>query len=95
MTKWQAFAATKGIASKPRRDRLVFDEDTQDWVPKWGYKGKNKQLEDQWIVEVPKNAGSSPLASFADRLPGRSAIYQPVTDTSLSARLFQTRPLTP
>ena len=47
MTKWQAFAATKGIAPKPRRDRLVFDEEKQDWVPKWGYKGKNKETEEQ------------------------------------------------
>ena len=57
MTKWQAFAATKGIAPKPRRDRLVFDEEKQDWVPKWGYKGKNKETEEQWIVEVPKDKG--------------------------------------
>lgn len=57
MTKWQAFAATKGIAPKPRRDRLVYDEDKQDWVPKYGYKGKNKETENQWIVEVPANKG--------------------------------------
>lgn len=63
MTKWQAFAATKGIAPKPRRDRLVFDEEKQDWVPKWGYKGKNKELENQWIVEVPSNAGKSQCRS--------------------------------
>ncbi|KAM0754979.1 RRS1-domain-containing protein [Meredithblackwellia eburnea MCA 4105] len=55
MTKWEAFAATKGIAPKPKRDRLVFDEEKQDWVPRWGYKGKNKETEDQWIVEVPNN----------------------------------------
>lgn len=75
MTKWQAFAATKGIDPKPRRDRLVFDEETQEWVPKWGYKGKNKQLENQWIVEVPSNAGEStpptptPKARSADLSP--------------------------
>ena len=62
MTKWQAFAATKAIAPKPRRDRLVFDEEKQDWVPKWGYKGKNKETEEQWIVEVPANKGA-----FRDR----------------------------
>lgn len=56
MTKWEAFAKAKGISSKERKDRLVFDEDKQDWVPRWGYKGKNKQVEDQWIVEVPNNA---------------------------------------
>ncbi|KAK4058289.1 Rhodanese- sulfurtransferase [Microbotryomycetes sp. JL221] len=53
MTKWEAFAKAKGIASKSKKDRLVFDEDKQEWVPSWGYKGKNKQLEQQWITEVP------------------------------------------
>ena len=59
MTKWQAFATAKGIAPKPRRDRLVFDEEKQDWVPKWGYKGKNKDVEEQWIVEVPADKGKN------------------------------------
>jgi regulator of ribosome biosynthesis len=30
----------------------VYDEEKQEWVPKWGYKGKNKEVEDQWLVEV-------------------------------------------
>ena len=66
MTKWQAFAATKGISPKPRRDRLVFDDRTQEWVPAWGYKGKNKQEEEQWIREVPKSADNEfdPIASL-------------------------------
>lgn len=59
MTKWQAFAAAKGIAPKPKKDRLVYDEDKQEYVPRWGYKGKNKDKEDQWIHEVPNNAGQS------------------------------------
>lgn len=25
-------------------------------VPRWGYKGKNKDAEEQWLVEVPVNA---------------------------------------
>ncbi|GAA5909886.1 hypothetical protein JCM6882_002042 [Rhodosporidiobolus microsporus] len=56
MTKWQAFANAKGIAPKPKKDRLVYDEDKQEWVPRWGYKGKNKDKEEQWIHEVPNNA---------------------------------------
>ncbi|GAA5852702.1 hypothetical protein JCM8547_002594 [Rhodosporidiobolus lusitaniae] len=56
MTKWQAFAAAKGIAPKPKKDKMVYDEDKQEWVPRWGYKGKNKDKEQQWIHEVPNNA---------------------------------------
>ena len=42
----------------------MFDEEKQDWVPKWGYKGKNKELEQQWIVEVPANKGMFLLPPF-------------------------------
>lgn len=55
-TKWEKFAKGKGIAQKPKKDRLVFDEEKQEWVPRYGYRGKNKDAEDQWLVEVPQNA---------------------------------------
>ncbi|KAF2112480.1 ribosome biogenesis regulatory protein-domain-containing protein [Lophiotrema nucula] len=51
-TKWELFAAKKGIKDKKREGKMVFDEEKQDWVPKWGYKGKNKEGEDDWLVEV-------------------------------------------
>ncbi|GAA6000090.1 ribosome biogenesis protein RRS1 [Rhodotorula paludigena] len=56
LTKWQAFAKAKGIAPKEKKERLVYDEERQEYVPRWGYKGKNKDKEDQWIHEVPNNA---------------------------------------
>jgi regulator of ribosome biosynthesis len=31
---------------------LVYDEASGEWVPRWGYKGKNKQGENDWLVEV-------------------------------------------
>lgn len=31
---------------------MVFDEATGEWAPKWGYKGRNKEGEGEWIVEV-------------------------------------------
>lgn len=58
-TKWQKFAKSKGIAPKPKRDRLVYDEEKQDWVPRWGYHGKNKDDQEQWIHEVPQGADAS------------------------------------
>lgn len=51
-TKWEQFAARKGIKSKERSGKMVYDEASGNWVPKWGYKGKNKELDDQWLVEV-------------------------------------------
>lgn len=54
-TKWERFAAAKGIQKK-RRDRKVWDEEKQEWVNRWGRDGKNKETEDQWIHEVKANA---------------------------------------
>ncbi|BFZ57841.1 Rhodanese-related sulfurtransferase [Savitreella phatthalungensis] len=53
-TKWEKFARLKGIASKRRRGdgKLVFDEESGEWVPSWGYKGKNKADENAWLVEM-------------------------------------------
>jgi regulator of ribosome biosynthesis len=54
-TKWERFAAAKGI-QKTKRDRREWDEERQEWVNRWGWKGKNKDKEEQWIHEVPNNA---------------------------------------
>ncbi|KAF8639976.1 hypothetical protein AX17_001223 [Amanita inopinata Kibby_2008] len=54
-TKWELFAAAKGIQKK-RKDKKVWDEEKQEWVNRWGKDGKNKQVEDQWLAVVPHNA---------------------------------------
>ena len=53
-TTWQKFAAKKGIKAKTAetRKKMVYDEATGEWVPKWGYKGANRAGENDWIVEV-------------------------------------------
>ena len=56
-TKWERFAAAKGIQKK-RKEKKVWDEEKQDWVNGWGRGGKNKEKEDQWIHEVKANAGA-------------------------------------
>lgn len=55
-TKWERFAAKKGIRGKRREGKLVFDEGKGDWVPKYGYKGK-KTEDGDWLVEVDEKAG--------------------------------------
>jgi len=54
-TKWEKFAAAKGVQHKVR-DKKVWDEEKQDWVNRWGRNGKNREVEEQWIHEVPANA---------------------------------------
>ncbi|KAL7282600.1 RRS1-domain-containing protein [Trametes coccinea BRFM310] len=55
MTKWEKFAKAKGIQKK-RRDKKIWDEEKQEWVDRWGWKGANKAKETQWLSEVPANA---------------------------------------
>ncbi|CDK25660.1 unnamed protein product [Kuraishia capsulata CBS 1993] len=51
-TRWELFAAKKGIKAKGKDGKMVYDEDAGEWAPKWGYGGKNKKVDDQWLVEV-------------------------------------------
>ncbi|RDW64710.1 ribosome biogenesis regulatory protein [Coleophoma crateriformis] len=53
-TTWEKFAAKKGIKGKTaeQKKKMVYDDNTGEWVPKWGYKGANKAGENDWIVEV-------------------------------------------
>ena len=57
-TKWEKFAAKKGIKAKKREGNKVYDESTGEWVPRWGYKGANKKGESDWLVEVDKREES-------------------------------------
>jgi regulator of ribosome biosynthesis len=58
LTKWQRFAAKKGIKPKTReaRKNLAWDEETGEWKRKWGYQALNKKGEDYPIVEVDMKA---------------------------------------
>ena len=57
-TKWEQFAAAKGIQKKVP-EKKIWDEEKQEWINRWGRGGKNKQVEEQWAVEVPANARAS------------------------------------
>jgi regulator of ribosome biosynthesis len=55
-TKWERFAAEKGI-SHVNRDKKVWDDEKQDWVGRWGRDGKNREKETQWLHEVKAGEG--------------------------------------
>jgi regulator of ribosome biosynthesis len=58
-TKWEKFAREKGI-KKTKRDRMVYDETTDEIRPRYGYKRVSDEVEDVPIIEV-KN-GQDPFA---------------------------------
>ncbi|KAG8224844.1 hypothetical protein J437_LFUL005447 [Ladona fulva] len=54
LTKWQEYAKEKGI--KKKKDKLVWDDVVQKWVPTYGYKRASVQRDKDWVLEVPQNA---------------------------------------
>ncbi|ROW11009.1 hypothetical protein VMCG_00892 [Cytospora schulzeri] len=57
-TKWEQFAARKGIKPKTKEQRknLKFNEDSGEWEKKWGWKGpvdrQEGKVQADWLVEV-------------------------------------------
>ena len=52
-TRWEKFAEQKGIEKK-KRGRLVWDEATQQWAPRYGYKSVTDQAAAvPWIEAKP------------------------------------------
>ena len=52
LTKWERFRLEKGITAKGKRSRMVYDETTKDWVPRFGMGSINK-IKDKynWVME--------------------------------------------
>jgi len=53
LTKWEKFAKEKGI-QKRKKSRMVYDEDKEQYMPRWGYKKANDEGT-AWAV--PAKAG--------------------------------------
>ncbi len=53
-SKWEKFADTKGIKNR-KRERMVFDEESQQWRPRWGFQ-REGDLQD-WAVELKPGEG--------------------------------------
>lgn len=49
-TKWEQFANRKGIKSHKGRDKLVWDEEANKWIPRYGYKKVKHDREKNWAT---------------------------------------------
>ena len=59
-TRWQKFARERGIMNK-KKNRMVYDEERQEWAPNWGYKRANAEYK-EWAVDIPEGqVGSDEL----------------------------------
>lgn len=72
-TKWERFAAKKGIKPKTREQRrnLAYDDQSGEWKRKWGYGGLNKKGQDDPIIEVDMKAESERKEGTSIRGDGR------------------------
>jgi len=53
-TKWETYAKQKGI-QKTKKDKLIWDEVSGEWKPRFGFRGINQNKD--WVIEVPNNSG--------------------------------------
>ena len=61
-TKWEKFAKDKGILKK-KRERMIFDDDAQQWAPRFGYKrAKRSGGEDEAMPVMEVKSGTDPFA---------------------------------
>ncbi|KAE9971362.1 hypothetical protein EG328_005723 [Venturia inaequalis] len=76
-TTWEKFAAKKGITKKKGTEgNKTYDEDTGEWVNKWGFGGVNKKGEDDWLVEVDdKEETRTGVAGDTRKIGERSTSY--------------------
>jgi len=51
-TKWEKYAAEKGIVKKKKKDRVVWDDVVNKWVPQFGYKKKQAEDEKNWCIPI-------------------------------------------
>ena len=71
LTKWEQFAQWKGIKPKTSQGKMRFDEESGEWLPKWGYKGHNKAEQQNWLVEVDEKKEAELQEGETVRAQGR------------------------
>jgi len=75
MTKWEKYAAEKGIVKKKKKDRLAWDDVVQKWVPLYGYKKVKVDEEKNWCIPLSGNADpdEDPFKKMAEQKSERVA----------------------
>lgn len=73
-TRWEKFMEERNM-KKRKRSRLVWDELSQDWKPRWGYKSAKKGAEGaQWAYEVKE--GEDPKANPFERVSAEKRLLK-------------------
>ncbi len=92
LTRWEKFAKEKGIKNK-KRERMVHDEDTDEFRPRYGYKRAENGIEEMPIVEVKH--GSDPYADpwAAARVDKKERVAKNATNQAKNQLRAQGKPV--
>ena len=61
-TKWEKFREERGMPTRKKRSRLIFDTITKDWVPRWGPNSAKKiEEKHEWLLEDKPGATADPF----------------------------------
>jgi regulator of ribosome biosynthesis len=69
-TKWELFAKLKGIQNR-KKSRMVYDEASKEYRPRYGYKRANDDTKD-WLIEVKDNEKDPNQDFFAMRTQAKT-----------------------
>eukprot|EP00003_Mantamonas_plastica_P023833 TRINITY_DN4343_c0_g1_i4.p2 TRINITY_DN4343_c0_g1~~TRINITY_DN4343_c0_g1_i4.p2 ORF type:complete len:290 (+),score=121.96 TRINITY_DN4343_c0_g1_i4:1224-2093(+) len=72
-TRWERFAREKGIKKK-KRSRMVFDEQTEEYKPRWGKDSVANEKEDWLLPSLPGNGDESD--PFVNRTKKRKTVVE-------------------
>ena len=55
LTKWEKFARERGIKKK-KKEKLAWDDNSQGWKPRYGYK-RADAVEENWVMDAKASDG--------------------------------------
>ena len=95
-TRWEKFSADRGI-SKKKRSRMVWDETSKDWVPRWGSNWKSPLTAPRtllrkrvWLNNSSKPSKSCENSATKSKLVAISSPSVSLTSRTSAARMLFT-----
>lgn len=87
-TRWEQYAQAKGI-QKRKKTRLVWDEVSQSWKPRYGYRRAENDRQRDWMHVVPDNKGRGFGNTLASVYSIRIALSMQIPTPTRSAKRRQ------
>lgn len=92
-TKWEKFREERGLPPRKSRSRLVFDEITNDWVPRWGA-GSIKKIQDKhnWLMPTKPKHETAGITPFEWEKLEKKGKLQKQELAELKNKIYASRP---